>query len=65
MTKKKEIEDGLTQLNIVTIHDLQKFCDQMIKNGRGNYRFVVDFDWKYKLLDKMKIRDDSKAIILK
>ena len=60
---KKEKGDDSMEVNLVTINDVQRFCNEMIEKGMGDFRFVVDFDWKYKLLNNLRVRKDS--IILK
>ena len=65
MAKEKLSEDGSVAININTIRDLQKFCNEMIEQGMGDYRPVIDFNWKYALMTSMIVKRNTQSILLK
>jgi len=65
MAKEKESEDGSVAININTIRDLQKFCEEMIEKGMGDYRPVIDFNWKYALMTRMTVKSNTQSILIK
>lgn len=65
MAKEKLSEDGSVAININTIRDLQKFCEELIERGMGNYRPVIDFNWKYALMTRMTVKSNTQSILIK
>ena len=65
MAKEKVAEDGSVAITINSIRDLKKFCDEMIEKGMGDYRPVIDFNWKYSLPTRMTIKENTQSILIK